>query len=320
MQWRSQSKRYWSKTRQTNLVFNAENDASIAGGDATDVLRKVPTLSVDLNGNVSLRGSQNVRILINGKPSGMFSSNVADALKMFPADQIKKVEVITSPSAKYDAEGSAGLINIITKKADIQGVAGSINTSIGNRQNSLVYKPECRAGSIWLQCKCCFILFNTGRWDLFFFQGGQHHIRCQESLSQMAHKGRADWAEMDQSVLFMILTDTTASTVPFNFRGFGFDVDGSTVGTLLLTHLQDLTIDLPEPTPAIIFLAGLTGIRITPGNLKKEKARNCRFGVQYSKQNNNQDFTVKEVHSLWNSSTEIQKFLIREQITKQPYR
>ncbi|MCC5938196.1 MAG: TonB-dependent receptor [Lunatimonas sp.] len=129
-------------------IYHAENDKTLLGGDATDVMRRVPMLSVDMDGNVSMRGSSNILVLIDGRQSAIVASNVADALKQIPAEEIKSVEVITSPSAKYDAEGTGGVINIITKKNNLQGSSLNINSSAGNRSSTLGLNGSLKQGNM----------------------------------------------------------------------------------------------------------------------------------------------------------------------------
>ena len=125
------------ETRIDKLVYNASKDITSKGGNATDVLRKVPMVTVDLDGNVSLQGTQNVKILINNKPSSLLAGSVDVAMKLIPASEIERIEVITSPSAKYDAEGTGGIINIVTKRKSMAGTNGSVDVSAGNRYSSL---------------------------------------------------------------------------------------------------------------------------------------------------------------------------------------
>lgn len=119
------------------LVYQAAQDISNAGGNAADVLRKTPLLAVDGDGHVTLRGSTNFKVLVNDRPSPTLADNLADALRSIPADQIARVEVITTPSARYDGEGTAGIINIVLK-TNVRTIGnGQFSLSSGNRESRL---------------------------------------------------------------------------------------------------------------------------------------------------------------------------------------
>ncbi|MFD1142380.1 TonB-dependent receptor domain-containing protein [Larkinella insperata] len=122
--------------KDDRIVYNADKDATNAGGSAIDVLKKVPLLTVDPDGTVTLKGSSSIKVLINNKPSSIMARSISEALQMIPAELIKSVEVVTAPSAKYDAEGTAGVINIITKN-QLQGLTGGLNASVGSRRDNL---------------------------------------------------------------------------------------------------------------------------------------------------------------------------------------
>ncbi len=118
-------------------VFNVGKDLSSTGASALEVLNNVPSVNVSIEGTISLRGSSGVQILINGKPS-VLASEEGNALGTITAEMIDKIEVMTNPSAKYDAEGTAGIINIVIKKEEKNGLNGAITVNTGTPNNHSV--------------------------------------------------------------------------------------------------------------------------------------------------------------------------------------
>ena len=121
--------------RLDKRVYNVGRDITVRGGSVTDVMDNIPSVSVDVEGNISLRGNDNVRILINGKPSGLVGLSGPAALRQLPAESIEKVEVVTSPSARYEASGTAGILNIILKKEELVGFNATFIANAGLPKN-----------------------------------------------------------------------------------------------------------------------------------------------------------------------------------------
>ena len=121
-------------------IINVDKSIASIGGSAVDVMQTIPSVSVDVEGNISLRGSSNVTILVDGKPTGLAEISSGDLLQQIPASSIESIEVVTNPSVRYDAEGTSGIINIVLKKRSLQGLNGlvSVTAGTGDRYNSSV--------------------------------------------------------------------------------------------------------------------------------------------------------------------------------------
>ena len=141
------------------LIYNAAQDIGNTGGTAADVLRKTPLLAVDGTGTVTMRGSTNFKVLVNNHPSPTLAQNLTQALKGLPADQIQSVEVLTTPSARDDGEGTAGIINIVLKKGVRRQVNGHVGASGGNRATELTSALGFKRGPVSVNAAT-----STGTW------------------------------------------------------------------------------------------------------------------------------------------------------------
>ncbi|HAL83988.1 MAG TPA: TonB-dependent receptor [Mucilaginibacter sp.] len=223
------------------LVYSPGNDLTAQGGVALDVLQKVPMVSVDINGNVELMGNTNIQFLINGKPSTIFGSSITDALQAIPASQIKSIEVITNPGAKYDAAGTGGIINIVLKDSNIQGINGSVNLSAGTRLENGSFNLNAKKGKIGVSA---FFSGNENltsatpsSGDRTSTTGAETTFLSQNGINNFKRSGYRSGLSFNWDI-----TPKDALTASFNFNHFGNNSNGY-VNNYQTTYLNNLAID-----------------------------------------------------------------------------
>lgn len=202
-------------------VYNVGQDMMVKGGTVSDVLDNVPSVSVDVDGTVSLRGNESVRILIDGRPSNAI--NINDALRLIPAEAIDKVEIITNPSARYDAEGGGGIINIILKKGKNSGINGTITGVLGDPTNRGI------TGTINYKNKDV---------NLFTTQGYNYSDSPANGLTD------TEYLNPDGSTRNFIYEDRSSSRIGDSYNGnFGFDwfLTEKTTWTNIFTYRENTT-------------------------------------------------------------------------------
>ena len=206
-------------------VYNVGQDMMVKGGTVSDVLDNVPSVAVDVDGTVSLRGNESVRILIDGRPSNAI--NINDALRLIPAEAIDKVEIITNPSARYDAEGGGGIINIILKKGKNNGINGTITGVLGDPTNRGI------TGTI---------NYKNENVNLFTTQGYNYSDSPGNGLTE------TEYLNPDGTTRNFIYEDRSSSRIGNSYNGnFGFDwfLTEKTTWTNIFTYRENIT-DNPQ--------------------------------------------------------------------------
>ena len=209
-------------------VFNVSDNLATKGGTATDILDNIPSVAVDVEGNVSLRGSDNVRILVDGKPSGLTGAN---ALRQLPADLIERVEVITNPSARYEAQGMAGIINIVLKKERRNGLNGSIDVTTGwphNHGLGVNLNFRRKAANFFVNLGTRYRTNLGGGFnDQIFFNPNDFRLDDGESIrysirNQSTDRERSEWSNNIRLGSDFFLNDKNTLTASFLYnRGLG---------------------------------------------------------------------------------------------------
>lgn len=204
-------------------VINVTNDINAAGGNAVTVLENTPSVEVDIDGNVSLRGSSNFTVLIDGRPSVLSGS---DALKQIPSSAIQNIEIITNPSVKYDPDGMAGIINVVMKKNVLSGVNGILNLNLGTGDKygtdlMLNYKTK------------KYNLFFGGNWNDNTDWGKMRMTRetfANDTTTNLSTAGTRNMSRGGTQIkggLDYYLTDKTSVTVSSEIGSYNFDSYGT---------------------------------------------------------------------------------------------
>lgn len=251
-------------------IYNIGKDLTIAGGTISDALNNVPSVSVNIEGGISLRGNENVKILINGKPSAMAGFGDTNVLSQLPAEAIERVEVITSPSARYDAEGTAGILNIILGQKETLGFNGSLNLTVGKPDNLGISTN---------------INYRTEKFNLFSNLGFRHFNSPRNSFSD------AEYFNVDLGDFDRIIEDEKVERLNRNYNAslgmeYFLSKKTSLTGTLFYRYGEDRDTSINNSDR---FISGNLDEQTQRIEKQNEDGNNFQFAINYITKFDNAD-------------------------------